>query len=569
MKIIPIPKHYVFKDGFFNMKKASILQSGSFDFLGELLGIQSSDNGNVIIDLTSDESEAYSLDITSDKIVITGSEKGVFYAVSTLRQLIHEYGDKIPCIQINDEPDFAVRGYYFDITRGRVPKLETLYKLCDTLAYYKLNHLELYVEHSFEYTGMEEIWYDKSPITREEIKALDAYCRKLYIELVPSFSLFGHLYEILRHPKYSHLCEITPESYYSWHDRMRHHTIDITNPESFELIKGMIDDVVDLFTSDKFNICCDETFDLGTGKSKEYVEKVGIGTAYTQFVKKIATYVQSKGKKVMLWGDIVLKHKECIPLLPKDLTMLNWNYNAEPSEENIKLFEDVNIPQIVCPGTLGWCEPFNNYPVAHSNIIKSAKYAKKHGAEGLLTTDWGDFGHFNIPENSLPMLVLAAGVSWNVDTDIPNSHISFMLDEDEDTLDTLMEISKFIRYNFRTMVMDYESIARGEVPQHLQRFKDYKKRDSCKIFEKALPHLPNYSLGIRGSILLHKIAYTISDNATNTQLAEEIRSYIAEYADNWRKDYKESELQKIIDFFYSLAAIVEGTKTFDYNNFKY
>ena len=268
MKIIPIPKHYVFKDGFFNMKKASILQSGSSDFLGELLGIKSSDNGNVIIDLTSDESEAYSLDITSDKIVITGSEKGVFYAVSTLRQLIHEYGDKIPCMQINDEPDFAVRGYYFDITRGRVPKLETLYKLCDTLAYYKLNHLELYVEHSFEYTGMEEIWHDKSPITREEIKALDAYCRKLYIELVPSFSLFGHLYEILRHPKYSHLCEITPESYYSWHDRMIHHTIDITNPESFELIKGMIDDVVDLFTSDKFNICCDETFDLGTGKSK-------------------------------------------------------------------------------------------------------------------------------------------------------------------------------------------------------------------------------------------------------------------------------------------------------------
>lgn len=73
------------------------------------------------------------------------------------------------------------------------------------------------------------------------------------------------------------------------------------------------------------------------------------------------------------------------------------------------------------------------------------------------------------------------------------------------TLDTLMEISKFIRYNFRTMVMDYESIARGEVPKHLQIF----------------------------------------------------------------KDYKESELQKIIDLFYSLADLVEGIKTFDCNNFKY
>lgn len=569
MKIIPIPKHYVFKDGFFDITKAILQENTNTVFLGELLGVKSSLNGNIIINLQKSDNEAYSLYITPDKIVIEGGEKGVFYAISTLRQLMHEYGSEIPCMEIADEPDFKVRGFYFDITRGRVPKLETLYKLCDTLAYYKMNHLELYVEHSFEYTGMEEIWHDKSPITREEIKALDAYCRKLYIELVPSFSLFGHLYEILRHPKFSHLCEITPEDYYSWHDRMRHHTIDITNPESFELIKGMIDDVLDLFTSDKFNICCDETFDLGTGKSKEYVERVGLGTAYTEFVKKIASYVQSKGKKVMLWGDIVLKHKECIPLLPKGLTMLNWNYDAEPSEENIKLFKDVNIPQIVCPGTAGWCEPFNNYLLAHSNITKSAIYAKKHGAEGLLTTDWGDFGHFNIPENSLPMLILASGVSWNVNADIPNSHISFMLNEDEGTLDTLMEISKFIRYNFWTTVMDYESIARGEEPKHLKRFEDYEKRDSCKIFEKALPHLPNYSLGVRGSILLHKIAYTISDNATNAQLAREIRSYIAEYAENWRKDYKESELQKIIDFFHSLAGIVEGTKTFDYNNFKY
>ena len=43
---------------------------------------------------------------------------------------------------------------------------------------------------------------------------------------------------------------------------MGHHTIDVSNEESIALVGSLIEQYVPLFRSEKFNICCDETFDL-------------------------------------------------------------------------------------------------------------------------------------------------------------------------------------------------------------------------------------------------------------------------------------------------------------------
>ena len=48
---------------------------------------------------------------------------------------------------------------------------------------------------------------------------------------------------------------------------MAHYTLDASAPESLEFVRQMIDEFIPLFTSNKFNICCDETFDLGKGKN--------------------------------------------------------------------------------------------------------------------------------------------------------------------------------------------------------------------------------------------------------------------------------------------------------------
>ena len=78
-----------------------------------------------------------------------GDGAGVLYGVETFCQIVQQCGGILPCVQIQDAPDMPNRGYYFDQTRGRVLKLEELKKIADRMCRYKLNQLQLYVEHTY------------------------------------------------------------------------------------------------------------------------------------------------------------------------------------------------------------------------------------------------------------------------------------------------------------------------------------------------------------------------------------------------------------------------------------
>ena len=92
--------------------------------------------------------EGYALTISQSGIEISFHDSGGLRAASaTLRQLFREYGTKLPCLKIRDWPDFPRRGVMLDISRGRVPKLETLLDLAEKLSDFKINELQLYTEH--------------------------------------------------------------------------------------------------------------------------------------------------------------------------------------------------------------------------------------------------------------------------------------------------------------------------------------------------------------------------------------------------------------------------------------
>ena len=64
----------------------------------------------------------------------------------------------------------------------------------------------------------------------------------------------------------------------------------------------MIDEYRPLFRTRLFNLCADETFDLGLGRSQEYCRQVGKDTAYVGFVKKLRDHLIQKGCRPMMWG---------------------------------------------------------------------------------------------------------------------------------------------------------------------------------------------------------------------------------------------------------------------------
>ena len=73
-----------------------------------------------------------------------------------------------------------------DISRDKVPQQATLYALIDQLAGWKVNQLQLYTEHTFAYRQHPDVWAAASPLTGDDILALDAFCRARHIELVPN-----------------------------------------------------------------------------------------------------------------------------------------------------------------------------------------------------------------------------------------------------------------------------------------------------------------------------------------------------------------------------------------------
>ncbi|HQN00860.1 MAG TPA: glycoside hydrolase family 20 zincin-like fold domain-containing protein [Candidatus Hydrogenedentes bacterium] len=205
--------------------------------------------------------QGYILSITPERILITARDlQGIFYAEQTLNQLKRQFAGtgKLPVVHIEDWPDFPNRGVMLDVARDKVPTMETLYLLVDMFASLKFNQLQLYTEHTFAYPGHEEVWKDASPMTAEEIQALDAYCAKRFIELVPNQNSFGHMHRWLEHDRYKGLAE-TPGS----------PDLCPTNPASIDLLRSMYDSLLPNFTSRQFNVGCDETFSLGKGGSKE------------------------------------------------------------------------------------------------------------------------------------------------------------------------------------------------------------------------------------------------------------------------------------------------------------
>ncbi|WBW97871.1 beta-N-acetylhexosaminidase [Oceanirhabdus sp. W0125-5] len=533
------------------------------------------------------EEEAYIIEIKEEYIsLIATNSKGIFYGVQTLKQIIQSGARRISCAKIIDYPEFKVRGFYHDITRGKVPTLETLKGIVDDLAKYKINQFQLYVEHVFPFRGHEEVWAHKDPITPEEILELDKYCMDNHIELVPSIATFGHLYHLLSSEHFGHLCELegSKGKGFSWVDRMRHHTIDISNSDSIKVIEGMIEDYLPLFTSNKFNICCDETFDLGKGRSKGYVEEIGKGRAYLDFLNKLIHIVKRNGKTPMFWGDIILNYPELLNEISEDVICLNWNYSPEATNSSTKTLSESKRKFYTCPAVWGWDRFMNDIKGSFSNIKKMVSYGKEFGAEGVLCTDWGDYGHVNSYASSKPGMILSAALSWNSDLNIETleSQISEVEFGDRDIVSLMKELGEQQYVSFMEIVWWMENKKKKttllmERPELIEKYMLNKSEEELKqsysaavkieeVFkDKMYEHskcrediksfiLSARVVGLLNSLYLYIKEWDFNEKVDgfihdNEELATLFEKWLNEYKEIWRKDNKESELYRIEEFF--------------------
>ena len=361
-------------------------------------------------------SQAYRLQLAASGIVIeAGDDAGAFYAAQTLRQLWTAYssGD-LPTGLIEDSPDFAVRGVMLDVSRDKVPTLQTLLDLVDLLAGWKINQIQLYIEHTFAYSNHRTVWANASPLTPEDVRTLDARCREHCLDLVPNQNSFGHMERWLTHPEYAPLAETLDSSDTGWGFRWKGpFSLCPIDPACERLLAGLYDELLPNFSSKLFNVGADETFDVGQGRSSDEVARIGKRAVYLDFLRRLQKLVQDRGRTMLYWGDIVLQGDVPAEDLPRNAIALQWGYEAEhPFETGAARFAAAGVPFYVCPGTSSWNSLLGKTENAFANIRNAAAAGLAHGALGLLMTDWGDNGHLQYMPVSLPSMAYAAAVSW-------------------------------------------------------------------------------------------------------------------------------------------------------------
>ncbi len=400
--------------------------------------------------VSENEDQAYCLTINNNFIQLEATTNtGLFYATQSLKQLyryafLQSKGNEIaiPCMTITDWPNFKLRGWQDDISRGPIVTVDYLKRLIPQLAEYKLNAFSLYTEHTFKTKCHPDI-APADAFTADEIKELEAFCRPYHIQIIGNQQCFGHFEEILCNPFYSHLADT------KWN-------LNPANNDTYKFLEDHLREVARAYKSPYFNINCDETESLGHGRAKAYVDSLGAETVYYQHVNRVNRMLRPYRKRVMMWGDIADQHPEILDNLDKDIFLIAWSYVAKDDfNDFLKPYKDSGRNFFVAPGVSLSERVWPKHYEFVSNITNLCRDGYKNGALGVINTCWDDFGE-SLINSALYGLALGAEMSWNPimgdDTETAGRHVEenfsaqgfgCLVTEPLLTLDEIAQLSQF------------------------------------------------------------------------------------------------------------------------------
>lgn len=338
--------------------------------LEELVGIRPSvaagtsedakDNVYFTLGLQDGGKEAYSINVSSDGILVRAvAPEGIYRATRTLLKSVgteKTSSVEFPSAEVSDWPRFGYRGLMLDVSR-HFSDVEMVKRTIDMLALHQLNifHWHLTDDQGWRieiksHPELTEIgaWRDDTVVgrylggtdyptdgkrhggfyTQEQIREIVAYAKERYIEIIPEIDLPGHASAVLAaYPQLG--CE---DKEYKVANRwgVIRDVLCAGNPASLDLFKDIMDEVCDLFPGKYIHLGGDECVKdrwKACPKCQRKIRELGLKDVgryskedYLQswFMGEVASYVQSKGKRVIGWDEIL----EGVPM--DDSVIMSW-----------------------------------------------------------------------------------------------------------------------------------------------------------------------------------------------------------------------------------------------------
>ena len=430
--------------------------------------------------VSENEDQAYRLTINRNFVRMEATTNtGLFYATQSLKQLyryafLQSKGNEIalPCVTITDWPNFKLRAWQDDISRGPIVSMDYLKRLIPQMAECKLNAFSLYTEHTFKTNCHPDI-APTDAFTAEEIKELEEFCRPYHIQIIGNQQCFGHFEEILCNPFYSHLADT------KWN-------LNPAKEETYKFLEDHLREVARAYKSPYFNINCDETESLGQGYAKAYVDSIGAEKVYYQHINRVNRMLRPYRKRVMMWGDIADQHPEILDNLDDDIFLIAWSYvDKNDFNDFLKPYKESGRNFFVAPGVSLSERVWPKHYEFRKNISNLCRDGYKNGALGVINTCWDDFGE-SLINSALYGLALGAEMSWNaVSTDERNTETNFanhFFGSTSNTLinylDSISEISKI------DDIGKFSALTEHITPFYPSQITDSTKKANQLLFEK-------------------------------------------------------------------------------------
>jgi hexosaminidase len=349
--------------------------------------------------------EGYILDVDREGVIIIAqSATGRFYGVMTLLQMLdrEKRSTTVPGVFIRDWPLEKMRGVTDDLSRGQVSTMDNFKKIIRFLGRYKLNVYSPYIEDIFRFKSYPQIGRGRGDLTAAEIKDLDAYAKRYHVQLIPIFETLGHWENILILPEFARYAEFPGA-----------HALNVSDESIYPMLDKMIGELSAAFSSPFFNIGADESWDVGLGASKQRVAASDLATVHAEHYQKLFAILKKYKKKPMMYGDILLNNPTILEKIPKDVTIVDWHYGASDHYKSVDVLKGAGFPFVVSPAVWTFTGPFPNYINTIVNVENLNRDGFDSGSQGVLTSNWNDYGGEALRELNYYGYAWTAECAWS------------------------------------------------------------------------------------------------------------------------------------------------------------
>ena len=326
--------------------------------------------------------QAYFLKITPETVEITGNGRaGLFYGVQSLLQLLrrdHAGRLIIPESEIRDWPALQLRFIHWD-TKHNQKRIETLKRLIDWHAFFKVNMIALEIEDKYEYPRHPVIGAPGA-YTKAELQDLTRYALERHIQIVPNVQSPAHMAYVLKHKEFEHL-KADPESNYQ---------ACMCDDEAVNLIFDMYQDMIDATPGvDYFLVSTDEVYYAGIcDKCARPYNPENRSLAWAEFAVKAHDWLAKRNRRMIAWVEYPLQAED-IALLPSSLINGVMGRNKSFLDAQKK----VGIRQLAYSSIQGSEQLFSNFS-NYGNIASTVRDGIAAGADpiGSFAAAWDDCG---------------------------------------------------------------------------------------------------------------------------------------------------------------------------------